>query len=95
VTVGLRSYLRILVYLVIHDSGQVSLEHLLLSRHPSLSSCLLHSHANLEWCANKALKSAADDFLQDWHGFVGIIDLFSRREQLEGLVTCCPDERRS
>ena len=28
-------YLRILAYLVIYDSGQVSLEHLLLSRHPS------------------------------------------------------------
>ena len=27
-------YLRILVYLVMYDSGQVSLEHLLLSRHP-------------------------------------------------------------
>ena len=27
--------LRVLVYLVIHDSGQVSNEHLLLSRHPS------------------------------------------------------------
>jgi len=30
-------YLRILVYLVIYDSGQVSLEHLLLSRDPSQS----------------------------------------------------------
>ena len=29
------SFLRILVYLVLNDSGQVSLEHLLLSRHPS------------------------------------------------------------
>jgi len=28
-------FLRILVYLVIYDSGKVSLEHLLLSRHPS------------------------------------------------------------
>ena len=28
-------YLRILAYLVIYDSGQMSLEHLLLSRYPS------------------------------------------------------------
>ena len=32
-----RDYLRILVYLVIYDSGQVSLEHLLLSWYPSLN----------------------------------------------------------
>jgi len=35
---GFRVHLRILVYLVIYDSGYVSLEHLLLSWYPS-SSC--------------------------------------------------------
>ena len=30
-------FLRILVYLVVHDSGQVFFEHLLLSRYPSQS----------------------------------------------------------
>ena len=32
---GFNTFLRMLVYLVIFDSAQVSLEHLLLSRHPS------------------------------------------------------------
>ena len=34
-------YLRILVYLVIYDSGKVSLEHFLLSRYPSQSEALV------------------------------------------------------
>ena len=42
------NYLRILVYLVIYDSGQVSLEHLLLSWYPTLS-LLINTFAEMSF----------------------------------------------
>jgi len=55
-------YLRILVYLVIHDYGYVSLEHLLLSWYPAVDQSTARRHTALAYQAIFGMKSHESHF---------------------------------
>jgi len=87
-------FLRIQVYLVIYDSGSVSLEHLLLSRHPSQSlsraaKICENRSISIRECSRETHNMSQPEFLRGRKfipihsvGFVGFVPLDS-----EGNVT--------